>query len=109
MKKLFLSLALASVITGVMAAPTTDSFDPKLYESCSDRSRVAVSFAMLTRKGQAAASSVALYKGSPLDQRLETMAAKALDSDFREGDSGSMVVLQNFLAGVCYQSVRSKT
>jgi len=109
MKKLVLSFALASVTTAVMAAPTATNYDSKLYESCSDRSRVAVTFAMQTRKGQAAASAVSLYKGNLLDQRLEAMAAKTLESDFREGDSQSMVVLQNFLAGVCYQSVQSKT
>ncbi len=105
-RNILIACALASICTLASAAPKADSFDSKLYQSCNDRSRVAVSLAMVTRNGQSTNSVITADKGSTIDKRLATMATNALRTDFKNGDSQSMVVLQNFLAGVCYQSSR---
>ncbi|MEX3960132.1 hypothetical protein [Trinickia sp. EG282A] len=105
--KILVACVLVGASTLASAASTADNFNSKLYQSCNDRSRVAVSAAMVTAKGQSTDSFVNGYKGSSLDKRLAAMALNALHADFREADSQSMVVLQNFLAGVCYQSSRT--
>lgn len=114
MKKIALVLALASVISAAVvsvgtlahAAPT-DTFNSKLYQSCNERSVAAVTAAMVNGKGQSTDSFVSRYKGKPLDKRLATLALNALNSDFRDADSDRLVLLQNFLSGICYQATRS--
>lgn len=102
----------AMISAAMMASPLavatgSGDFDSKLYQSCSQRSLAVITAAMVNAKGQSTDAFVAQYKGNPLDNRLATMARNALVYDFRDADPDRLLLLQNFLSGVCYQVTSS--